>query len=59
MRKAQCLDVENKKCFEKAFNNFRELKAFMIKCHHSKKIKVIGFDYDGEQEYLELSKYQW
>lgn len=57
MRELDVLNLKTKQPFVLKFENFREQRNFMVKAKHSKEIKVIGFSYDNEQEYLELSRY--
>jgi len=57
MREIQVLNLKTMKAFKKTFNSFYDQRKFMVKAKHSKEIKVLGFDYDGQQEYLELSRY--
>lgn len=56
-RELDILNLKTGKLFKLAFNSFHEQRNFMVKAKHSKEIKVLGFDYDGQQEYLELSRY--
>ena len=57
VRQVQCLDLTTMRVFNKNFDTYPQQKAFIIKCKHGHKIKVLGFDYNGQQEYLELSKH--
>ena len=56
-RQVQCLDLTTMKAFYKELETYAQQKAFILKCKHGRKIKVLGFDYDSQQEYLELSKH--
>ena len=57
MRELDILNLKTKRPFTLSFADFYEQRKFMVKAKHSKEIKVIGFSYDNEQEYLELSRY--
>lgn len=46
-----CLDLATGKRFIKKFDDIRAQRRFLIRCKHSQKIIVLGYTYDGQDEY--------
>lgn len=40
--------------FTRTFDNFRDQRNYIIKCSYSKKIMVIGFECETEEEFERL-----
>lgn len=55
MNDVECLDMTNGRTFVKEFSDLREQRNFLIKCRHSKKLLVLSYTYNDqdEKEYLE------
>ncbi len=54
MNEVYCIDLTTGRSFTKKFDNLRNQRLFLLKCKYSKKIKITGFTYQDEEEYLYL-----
>lgn len=53
MKEVTLLNLKNNKSFTRVYDNFEELRKFLIKCSYSTKVKVIsvfGLSIEEQQE---------
>ena len=50
-----CVDLVSKRKFTKRFYDLRAQRLFLLRCGHSKKVKVISFTCQSNEEFLYLS----
>ena len=58
MNEVYCLDLTTGREFTKAFDDLRKQRAFLLRCKHSRKIRVIGYTYQSQSQY-EYLEFGW
>ena len=57
MNEVECLDLRTMKTFTKVFDSPYKARVFVLRCKHSKKLRVIGFTYHSQEEYEYIGGY--
>lgn len=54
MNEVWCKDLVKNREFTLKFNDLHKQRVFLLRCKHSKKIMVLGYTWQSEDEYMYL-----